>query len=98
MALGKRFARSRSAADSSWTGMPLSLWKETVVWLHGYRGRKRLRFLHVYGRDWAENNLSSTGRVCDENAGLPPGVQGLPGRDASTACGTGVCAARETRD
>src|SRR5882724_6543940 len=33
-------------------------------------------------RDWAENRLSSTGRDGDENAGLPPGVKRLPGRDA----------------
>jgi hypothetical protein len=27
--------------------MPIFLWKETGVWLHGQRGRKRLRFLHI---------------------------------------------------
>src|SRR4030095_3589847 len=98
MARGKRLARSRSAADSSWTGMPISLRKETVVLPHTYRGRKQLRLLHVYCRDCNKNRVSSTAQVYDDNDSLPAGVERLPGREAPTARDPGVCTARQTRD
>src|SRR5262245_24775357 len=80
MALGKRFARSRSAADSSWIGIPLSLWKETVVLFGDWRRRIRLTILEDFCKaKYGQDLFFDTRTLIDAHGCLLAGLDWRPG-------------------